>query len=130
MKQRGFVPAFGLVVLLSLPVSAADAPTLTKDVQPIFDRACTDCHNARKTKAKLNLSAATAGQALVNAPSDQVPQMVRVKPGDPEASYLWLKVQHRAEKGKGMPRGLFGSKHLPAADLEIIKRWIEAGAAK
>jgi hypothetical protein len=64
----------------------------------------------------------------VNAPSDQVPQVVRVKPGDPEGSYLWLKLQHKAAKGRGMPRGIFTSKRLPEAELEIIKRWIEAGA--
>ena len=65
MRQRGFAMLFGpataymLALLLSpTPASAeAQAPTLAKDVQPIFDMACTDCHGARKAKAKLSLAA-------------------------------------------------------------------------
>jgi mono/diheme cytochrome c family protein len=136
MRQRGIVMLFGpallfaLALLLSPAAAAAEnpAPTLKKDVQPIFDRACADCHGTKRAKAKLNLSAATAAQALVNHPADQVPQLVRVKPGDPDGSYLWQKLQNKAAKGKGMPRGIFTTKRLPEAELDVIRKWIEAGA--
>ncbi len=123
-----------LVLGLALPVAIvlmgaeAPAPTLKKDVQPIFDESCTGCHGAAHQRAKLNLSPATAATALVGVASSEVPQLVRVKPGDPEASYLWQKLQHTAAQGKGMPRGIFTSKRLPEAQLDIIKRWILAGA--
>jgi mono/diheme cytochrome c family protein len=136
MRQRGIVKLFGPAVLFGLallPSPAAlaaenPAPTLKTDVQPIFDMACADCHGAKRAKAKLNLSAATALKALVNAPADEAPQLVRVKPGDPDNSYLWQKLQNKAAKGKGMPRGIFSTKRLPDAQLDVIRKWIEAGA--
>ena len=136
MRQRGIAmlvataPLVALALLLAPTAGAAEsaAPTLKTDVQPIFEMACTDCHGAKRAKAKLDLSAASARGALVNHPADQVPQMMRVKPGDPESSYLWHKLQHKAAKGKGMPRGIFSAKRLPEAQLEVIRKWIEAGA--
>jgi hypothetical protein len=135
MRQGGIVVLFGavlsgLALLLSPPAVTAQnpAPTLKTDVQPIFDMECADCHGAKSPKAKLNLSAATAKQALINVPSDEVPQLVRVKPGDPDNSYLWQKLQHTAAKGKGMPRTTFSSKRLPDAQLDVIRQWIQAGA--
>jgi hypothetical protein len=130
MKRHGSGLFFGLLLLLPLPARAAEnaAPTLKNDIQPIFDRACSSCHGVDHQRSKLNLSLATAAGALVGTPSDEVPQMVRVKPGDPGASYLWQKLQNTAPKGKGMPRGIFSSKRLPEAELDLIKKWIEAGA--
>ena len=65
---------------------------------------------------------------LVGVKSVEVPEMVRVKAGDPAGSYLWLKVTHTATKGRGMPRTLFGAKKLPQAELDIVESWIKAGA--
>jgi mono/diheme cytochrome c family protein len=135
-QRRGIVmlfgPAllFGLALLPSPAAVAAEnpAPTLKKDVQPIFDRACADCHGVKRQKEKLNLSAATAIKTLVNVPANEVPQLVRVKPGDLDNSYLWQKLQNKAAKGKGMPRGIFTTKRLPEAELDVIRKWIEAGA--
>jgi mono/diheme cytochrome c family protein len=136
MRQRGIAMLFGpalacaLALLPSPAARAAEnaAPTLKTDVQPIFDMACADCHGVKHQRGKLNLSPATARQQLVDHPSDEVPQLMRVKPGDLEGSYLWQKLQNKAAKGKGMPRGIFTSKRLPEAQLEVIRKWIEAGA--
>ncbi len=135
MRSRGIAilsgPAslFALALLLSPAARAeAAAPSLKTDVQPIFDMACADCHGVKHQRAKLNLSPATIKEQLVNHASDEVPQMLRVKPGDLDGSYLWLKLQNKAPKGKGMPRGIFSSKRLPDAQLEVIRKWIEAGA--
>ena len=130
MSLLGLALPFGLALLVSPATAAEDkpAPTLKTDVQPIFDMACVDCHGAKHQKAKLDLSAASARQALVNHPADQVPQLQRVKPGDPENSYLWQKLQNKAAKGKGMPRTIFTTKRLPDAQLDLVRKWIEAGA--
>jgi len=87
-----------------------------------------DCHNAEKHKGKLDVSEANAYKNLVNTPSDELPAMMRVKPGDPEQSYLWLKLQHTAKEGAGMPKGMFSSKKLPQDQLDVIKNWIAQGA--
>ena len=97
-------------------------------IQPIFDRECVKCHGPQAQKAKLDLSPEKAYTSLVNVPSRQVSTMVRVKPGDPDQSYLWLKLEHRSLEGDGMPKGLFSSKKLSRADLDAIKAWIAAGA--
>ncbi len=136
MRQHAIVMLLGLAVsfgpaLLAPPVAGAEekaAPTLAKDVQPIFDNSCVKCHGDKHQKAKLNLSAATARKELVDVPSDEVPQIVRLKPGDPEHSYLWQKLEHTASKGKGMPRVFFWSTSLSDQELGVIRKWIEAGA--
>jgi len=109
---------------------AAQAPKVSfaRDVQPILDRECTKCHDAKEHKGRLDLSAGAAYRSLVGVPSEEVAAIPRVKPGDPDGSYLWLKLQHRAEKGSGMPKGLFFAKQLSPQELDLIKAWIEAGA--
>ena len=52
----------------------------------------------------------------------------RVRPDDPTASFLWLKLSHTATEGKGMPRTILGAKKLPQAQLDAVKNWIVQGA--
>lgn len=125
--KKWIIPTVLAVAALAL-VAEPPAPSYSKDVQPIFDKACVECHGAKKAKAKLNLDAAVALKSLVDVPSEQVPGTVRVKPGDPEQSYLWLKLDHRSKEGDGMPKGMFGAKKLPQAELDLIKAWIAGGA--
>ena len=67
-------------------------------------------------------------ERLVGVKSQEVPEMLLAKAGDPAGSYLWLKVTHTATQGKGMPRTLFGAKKLPQAELDVIQNWIIQGA--
>jgi mono/diheme cytochrome c family protein len=98
------------------------------DVQGIFDRECVKCHGPDKKKAKLDLSAGESYKSLVNTASKEEPSILRVKPGDPEQSYLWLKLEHKTSEGDGMPKGFFGSRRLSQKDLDAIKAWIASGA--
>jgi outer membrane protein assembly factor BamB len=63
---------------------------------------------------------------LVNVPSNQVPEMVLVKPFDSLASYLMHKIDgtHEVVGGSGAPMP------LPAGDANGIRAWINAGAVK
>lgn len=127
-KRLGWI--LGIVVALSgaALMSQSAKVSLAQDVQPILDHHCVKCHGAKKQKGKLDLSAAVAHQNLVGAISSEVPSMVRVKPGDAELSYLWLKLEHRTTEGSGMPKGLFFARRLDQKDLDTIKAWIEGGA--
>ena len=89
---------------------------------------CLSCHESEEPKAKLVLDPGLGYGRLVGPRSTQVPEMALVEPGDLEASYLWLKLEHRAREGKGMPRTLTGVKKLRPAELELYRRWIEGGA--
>lgn len=118
-----------LLAALACVLSAAQVEvSFKKDIQPILDKKCVDCHGTSKQKAGLDLSAGKAYASLVNVPSKQVPSAVLVKPGSPEQSYLWQKVSHTSKEGSGMPKSFFGSKKLPQADMDTIKAWIQGGA--
>jgi len=118
----------GIVLIAAGALAQGVTPGYVQGVQPIFDRECVKCHGPKEKKAKLDLSAPESYKALVNVPSREVPTTLRVKPGDPEQSYLWLKLDHRTEEGSGMPKGFFSAKRLAPKDLDVVKAWIAAGA--
>jgi hypothetical protein len=97
-------------------------------LEPLVIAHCIGCHESEEAKAKLVLDPGLGYERLVGPRSIQVPEMALVEPGDPDRSYLWLKLQHVAKEGKGMPRTLTGSKKLREAELELYRRWIEGGA--
>ncbi len=99
-----------------------------RHLEPLVLARCLGCHTAEKPEAELVLAQGRGYPALVGRASVQVPAMSLVVPGDSEHSYLWLKVDHRAAKGRGMPRTLTGSKRLADDELTLIRRWIEDGA--
>ena len=97
-------------------------------LEPLVIAHCLSCHESDEAKAKLVLDPGVGYAGLVGPPSVQEPEMALVAPGDPERSYLWLKLQHLTEEGKGMPRTVAGSKKLRESELELYRRWIEGGA--
>jgi hypothetical protein len=116
--------AFAAVGLLA----QSPGVSFSRDVQPILDHECAKCHDAKKHKGRLDLGPEVAYKNLVNVPSAEEKTIPRVTPGDPAGSYLWLKLEHKAAKGSGMPKGLFWSRHLSEKDMGVIKAWIEGGA--
>jgi hypothetical protein len=67
--------------------------------------------------------------ALVNVPSRERPELMRVKPGDPENSYLIHKMEGRAGiVGGRMP--FTGPPFLTEGQILVVKRWIEIGAPR
>ena len=97
-------------------------------LEPLVTAHCLNCHDSEEAKGKLVLDPGVGYEHLVGPRSRQEPDMALVEPGDPEHSYLWLKLQHVTKEGKGMPRTLTGSKKLRPAELELYRRWIEGGA--
>ena len=97
-------------------------------LEPLVIAHCLGCHESGEAKAKLVLDPGVGYERLVGPRSNQDPEMALVEPGDPERSYLWLKLQHVTEEGKGMPRTLTGSKKLRESELDLYRRWIEGGA--
>ncbi len=109
-------------------VPAGETVSYARHLEPLVIAHCLGCHEAEEPKAKLVLEEGRGYADLVDRHSVQVPEMSLVVPGDLEASYLWLKLEHRAPEGKGMPRTPTGVKKLRAAELELYRRWIEEGA--
>ena len=76
----------------------------------------------------LDLSSADASFAvLVNVASVEVPTVQRVAPGDADASYLVQKLEGTAAVGGQMPAG---SPPLDQATIDVIRAWIDSGAAR
>ena len=97
-------------------VPAAEPPTFEGQVSAILREKCCGCHNADKKKGGLDLT--SYGQALAGGSSGAV-----IAPGDADGSYLWQLVSHAAE-----PKMPPDSDRLPAESLDVIQRWIAAGA--
>jgi hypothetical protein len=130
--------------LTCLPSTAA--PTLSRDVQPIFGLGTSDpngrctfvgCHSGPSPGGTLNLEPTRARAELVGVPSSQAPKLLRVKPGSIKGSFLARKVL-----GVGIPPGAGGSrmpqgcpavippvKECPTdAEIFTILSWIAHGA--
>ncbi len=105
------------------PVEPEDATTqvsFANDVQPIFDNNCVSCH---PSSGNLDLRPGQSYNQLVNVSASGY-NALRVKPGDPEASVLYKKIDGSGTFGSNMPLG----GQLSAADIQTIKTWIEQGA--
>src|SRR5262245_38409507 len=82
-----------------------------REVQPIFERSCAGCHGNAQQMGKLRLDSKASTKRTLT-------------PGHPEESSLYQRVTGTGE-GARMP---MGGKPLPAADLDVLKRWIAEGA--
>lgn len=126
----------GLFVLMSgagcgsrVPEVPASQPvSYATHLESLVTAHCLSCHDSEEAKAKLVLDPGVGYTNLVGRRSVQEPEMALVEPGDPEHSYLWLKLQHLSKEGKGMPRTLTGSKKLRPSELDLYRRWIAGGA--
>jgi hypothetical protein len=101
------------------------------DIQPIFTANCafSGCHAGAAPQLGQNLSSGNAYASIVNVPSQEVPTLARVEPGAPDASYLVNKIEGTAAAVGGVDTRMpLGQGALPAADIDLIRAWIAAGA--
>ena len=125
----GAILAFAIGCGTQVPeVPSGERVSYSAHLEPLVTAHCLSCHESEDPKAKLVLDSGLGYERLVGPRSIQDPEMALVEPGDPESSYLWLKLQHVTEEGKGMPRTVGGSKMLRESELELYRRWIEGGA--
>ena len=94
-------------------------------IQPIFSGRCIGCHNTSSAPHGLILAEGHSYDLLVNVASQEVPSLKRVKPGDPNNSYLVQKVEGTAAVGGRMP---LNRDPLTADQIALIRQWISDGA--
>lgn len=116
------------------PDSGCPTTPLFADVHSRTFSAC-NCHMRASPppSGMLDLSPGVAYQNLVNVPAVRNAMKMRVTPGDPDASFLWQKLnnlQDPASEGGPMPRPMAGMPwvRLPDAELNILRCWIAGGA--
>jgi hypothetical protein len=131
-------PLLPLLALLLACGGAAEepAPTLAEVRTEVFAASCATagCHGAPVTQAALGLvlDRTTPRDALVGRPvqsgswSAAQASLRLVEPGAPDRSALWLTL----EQGAAVPAELHMpvGERLSAAQRELVRRWILAGA--
>ncbi|MFH5803342.1 PSD1 and planctomycete cytochrome C domain-containing protein [Alienimonas sp. DA493] len=113
------LPAVLLAATFAAPPSAdAGAVDFARDVQPILEGHCTDCHGEWVQESNLRLDSRLGMQTGGDTGSTVL------KPGDAEGSYLLDVVRHR-DPGMEMPPD---SEMIPVEEIAVLRAWIEQGA--
>jgi len=120
---RKLLPA----LLLASCSSNAETVSFDQDVLPILTQYCVMCHVPGAEQAELVLYP-DAWSQLIQVPSSQS-SLLRVEPGFPDKSYLYLKLigTQETEDGSGLQMP-FQQNPLDPAQIEAIRLWIEQGA--
>lgn len=101
--------------------------TLTQISEQIFAQNCAfvGCHAGGSPQANMSLEADFVGGEIIGVASSQRPELKRIDPGNPDGSYLLMKL--RGADGiinQQMPVG----GRLSDAQIEMIREWIAGGA--
>jgi len=107
----------------------ADPITLTKLQTDFFTPICSVCHTGvgAGLPGSQNLTAGNTYASIVNVVSIEDGTLMRIKPGDPDNSYLVRKIE-----GTGIAAGTVrmpaGGPYLSAAQIAEFRSWVAAGA--
>ena len=110
------------------PPENVPALTFTQIQTQIFTPICAKagCHAAGSSPSGLVLEAGQSYGNLVNHPAAENSTLDRVEPGNPDRSYIILKLRGDPSiTGERMP---FGGPYLSSEQIEGIAAWIRAGA--
>lgn len=118
----------------SADTGAELAPQLSSLQTEVLTGSCAlaSCHSTETQAGQLVLEPGTSFDGLVEVAAVQAGAvedgLARVVPGDPDASFLWIKLQPGVDGAYGtlMPQG--SSTGLDADELDAIREWIELGA--
>jgi hypothetical protein len=128
-------PPIDSCTLTPKPASCpSEGPSFAADIAPLLSTNCESCHSPTGTAfsfTKLSLTKADAYALLVNVESVEMATlkkpMKRVLPGNPDSSFLYLKVSMKTPPGGGQRMPL-NAAALAADKIELIRSWIAAGA--
>ena len=115
MKRRAL--SLGLGVVLVLPAAAAPV-VFNRDIQPLLAEHCVKCHGPEKQKGGLRLD--VKASAFQGGDSGER----GIVPGHAGRSRLFQMVSSTKDDERMPPKG----EPLTAPQLDLLKRWIDAGA--
>ena len=117
MRRTFSIPRTSLLAAFLCLAGAADAEVdFARQVHPVLVKKCFSCHSASTKQG--GLSVATMDALIAGGKSGPA-----VVPGLAEQSPLYRRVS-----GLGAPRMPMGMPALPAAEIELIRDWIDEGA--
>ena len=113
--------------------SSSTTPTFERMQTQVFNLSCSSdsCHSHVGQAGGLILEAGYAWDSLVNHRASNgvaaAHGLMRVMPGNPDASFLMNKISANLEAGEGAPMP-YNSSPLTSDTVDIIHAWIAAGA--
>lgn len=108
-----------ILTLLALLGPQEAEPSYARDIAPIFEAHCVECHGPKKHKSGLRLD--TAARALAGSDNGE---FAVIEPGDSAESLLYELLVSDDEDERMPPKG----EPLTSVQLDTVKRWIDAGA--
>lgn len=97
--------------------------------EEVFDQHCVNnCHETLNAAENLQLSELKSFKNLVNTPSQQITTINRVVPGEPDRSYLIMKLEGEPRFkiwGEQMP---LNAPPRPQEEADRLRAWITRGA--
>jgi len=122
-------PAFAPAGTGALPgqICSTELVDFQTHVQPIFSTRCTGCHIGA-TFGGLSLVDGASWGHLVGVPSTLRPDLLRVRPFEPDQSLLLLRLDPPA--GGTVSLMPDGGPPIPGAEIALVRRWIVEGARK
>lgn len=107
------------------PASDKKDVTYEKDIKPIFDKSCFNCHSARAQKLKGKLKLDSLATALKGGENGK-----DIIPGDSAKSPLVAAVSHVGDPDEFMPpkKAEERNPRLTPAQIGLIRAWIDQGA--
>jgi len=110
---------FSLLLLLSLPtLRAAEPVDFVRDVRPLLEKYCYDCHSGTEQESGLRLDVKSVA---MKGGDNHGPDIV---PGKSAKSPLIQFIAAGEDDDKLMPPG----EKMPAEEIAILTRWVEEGA--
>lgn len=121
--KRLLVPLLAAPALSMVPggeeSAARGSVDFERDVRPILERRCVECHSSDQAQGGLRLDLGAA--ALAGSKDGQQPVIL---PGNPAESILIERLVASSERERMPAKG----EALPAAEIETLRNWIAAGA--
>ena len=101
--------------------------TFTRVQNEIFTPNCANigCHDPLGQQSQMILSTGRAYAQTVNVPSVEMPALMRIRPNDPDNSYLYRKITGVNITGERMPQN---RSPLTDAQIKLVRDWIRRGA--
>ena len=119
--RRTFVWICLLVFASTVRLETCLAVEYTKDIAPLWKRSCVACHNSKKSEGGLNLE--TAASLLKGGDSGEA-----LIAGKSSESELIRRLAATDDTVMPPPGNSAGAKPLSAAEIDLVKQWIDAGA--
>ena len=106
--------------LLLLTTAAASAVEFNKDIQPILEKNCYECHSEKTGKRKAGFVFDDLETFKLDIADNDVAQ---IRPGNPAASHFLEVIVNEGHERHMPPKG-----QLSAGDISKITDWIKEGA--